>query len=133
MKDNLKFIVPGKPEYLMMVRLAISSIATTAGFDIDGAEDIKNAVEEACKNISCHGFEGFSDKYEVECNVEKGRIEITVTDICDEHTLEKIAKPCQNCPSEGDLGIYVIKSLMSEVEIVRPVDGHKSIKMVKNL
>ena len=133
MKDNLKFIIPGKPEYLTMIRLAIGSIASTAGFDIDASEDIKTAVEEACKNISCHGFDGFSDKYEVECNVEKNRIEIIVTDVCEKHNLEKIAKPCQNCPNEGDLGIYVIKSLMNEVEIVKQIDGHKSIKMVKCL
>lgn len=131
--DNLKFIIPGKPEYLTMVRLAISSIATTAGFDLDAVEDMKTAVCEACKNVSCHGFEGFSDKYEVECNVEKGRIEIIVKDDCDHHTLEKSSKPCQNCPSEGDLGIFVIESLMSDVEFGRGEDGRKSIKMVKSL
>ena len=32
--DNLRFTIPGKPEYLTMVRLAIASIATTAGFDL---------------------------------------------------------------------------------------------------
>lgn len=131
--DKLTFVIPGKPEYLTMVRLAISSIANTAGFDLDAAEDMKTAVEEACKNVSCHGFEGFSDQYEVECNVEKGKIEIIVKDACDEHSLEKLAKPCQNCPKEGDLGIYVIKSLMNEVEFGKADDGHKAIRMVKNL
>ena len=63
--DKLQFIVPGKPEYLTMVRLAIGSIATTAGFDLDACEDIKTAVSEACKNVSCHGFDGFSDQYEI--------------------------------------------------------------------
>ena len=131
--DNLQFIIPGKPEYLTMVRLAISSIATTAGFDLDAAEDIKTAVSEACKNVSCHGFEGFSDKYEVLCSVEKGRIEIMVKDQCDVHTLEKLSKPCRNCPKEGDIGIYVIQSLMNEVEFGIEEGGHKSIRMVKNL
>ena len=51
--DELKFIIPGKPAYLTMIRLAISSIATTAGFDLDAIDDIKTAVSEACKNISC--------------------------------------------------------------------------------
>lgn len=131
--DKLTFVIPGKPEYLTMVRLAISSIANTAGFDLDAAEDMKTAVEEACKNVSCHGFDGFSDQYEVECNVEKERVEIIVKDACDTHTLEKLAKPCQNCPSEGDLGIYVIKSLMNEVEFGKAEDGRKAIRMVKNL
>ncbi|TDP58958.1 ATP-binding protein [Aminicella lysinilytica] len=131
--DNLKFIIPGKPEYLTMVRLAISSIATTAGFDLEAVEDMKTAVCEACKNVSCHGFDGFSDKYEVECNVEQGRIEIIVKDDCDSHTLQKLTKPCQNCPKEGDLGIFVIESLMNDVEFGRGDDGRKSIRMVKSI
>ena len=131
--DHLKFTIPGKPEYLTMVRLAIGSIAHTAGFDMDDVDDIKNAVEEACKNISCHGSEGFSDQYEVICDVEKGRIEITIKDDCDDHTLEKMSKPCQNCPSEGNLAIYVIQSLMSHVEYGKGEDGRKTIKMVKAL
>ncbi|NLD11837.1 MAG: histidine kinase [Clostridiales bacterium] len=131
--DNLKFIIPGKPEYLTMVRLAISSIATTAGFDLEAVEDMKTAVCEACKNVSCHGFDGFSDKYEVDCNVEEGRIEIIVKDACDSHTLQKLTKPCQNCPKEGDLGIFVIESLMNDVEFGRGDDGRKSIRMVKSI
>jgi len=131
--DNLKFIIPGKPEYLMMVRLAIGSIAKTAGFNLDDIEDIKTAVEEACKNVSCHGFDGYADQYEVQCSVENGRIEITVKDDCNEHTLEKLAKPCQNCPSEGNLAIYVIQSLMNEVEFGKEENGQKIIKMVKAL
>ena len=129
--DNLKFTVPGKPEYLTMVRLAISSIATTAGFDLEAVEDMKTAVSEACKNISCHGFSGFSDKYEVECDVETGRMEIIVRDACDAHTLEKTSPQCRNCPNEGDLGIYVIRSLVNTVEFGVCDDGHKVIKLVK--
>lgn len=131
--DHLTFTIPGKPEYLTMIRLAIGSVATTAGFDLDAIEDIKTAVSEACKNVSCHGFDGFSDKYELQCDVEKGRLEILIKDDCYVHTLQKLAKPCQNCPSEGDIGVYVIKSLMNEVEFNRGEDGRKSIKMVKNL
>ncbi len=131
--DNLSIKIPGKPEYLTMVRLAIGSIAKNAGFDVDDIEDIKNAVEEACKNVSCHGFEKHADQYEVACAVEEGRIEIAVRDDCDQHTLEKMAKPCRNCPNEGNLGIYVIQTLMDEVEIGKRENGRKEIKMVKAL
>ena len=55
MADKLKFVIPGKPEYITMVRLAVGSIADTAGFDYEEIEDIKTAVSEACKNITCHG------------------------------------------------------------------------------
>lgn len=131
--DNLTMTIPGKPEYLLMVRLAIGSVATTAGFDIDATEDIKNATEEAIKNVSCHGFDGFSDKCAIQCKVEKEHLEITVKDECEKHTLEKLAKPCQNCPKEGDIGIIVIQSLMDEVDFGKTEDGRKSIRMVKNV
>ena len=129
--DKLNFIIPGKPEYLTMVRLAISSVASTAGFNLEAIEDIKTSVCEACKHVSCHGFTGFSEKYEVECNVKEGSIEIIVKDACERHTLEKTHKPCKICPSEGDLGIYIVETLMNEVQFGRDKDDHKFVRMVK--
>ena len=130
--DKLKFEIPGKPSYLTMVRLAISSVATSANFDIDSIEDIKTAVTEACKRISCHGFEGFSDKYELKLEVEEKHIEIDVTDECDKHTLEKVDKPCKMCPQDGDLSLMVIKSLVNDVRVTTSEkNGRKSIHMTK--
>lgn len=131
MGDLLKFSIPGKPEYLKIAKLAIGSAAGTANFDIEAIEDIEIAVGEACKNISCHGFDGFSNFYEVECQIEEDKITITVTDNRCGHKIEKYNKPCLDCPNEGNLGIYIIKSLMNEVEIIRKDSGN-SIKMVKN-
>ena len=131
--DKIVFSIPGKPEYLTMVRLAISSIAMTAGFDVEAVEDIKTAVAEGCKNVSCHGFTGFSEKYEVECEVGEGVLEITVKDDCDSHSLEKLSIPCRQCPQEGNLSVYVIESLMTEVDISNDGNGRKMIRMVKRI
>ena len=67
MADKLQFVIPGKPQYITIVRLAVGSAANTAGFDVEEIEDIKTAVGEACKNISCHGSEGFAEQYQVDC------------------------------------------------------------------
>ncbi len=131
MGDLLKFLIPGKPEYFKIAKIAIGSAAGMANFDIQAIEDIEIAVGEACKNISCHGFAGFSNFYEVQCEIDPEKITITVTDCCGEHEIEKYKKPCLDCPKEGDLGIYVMKSLMNEVEIIR-ADSGNSIRMVKN-
>ena len=131
MSDRIKFTIPGKPAYLTMVRLAISSIADMAGFDIEEIEDVKTAVSEACKNISCHGLSGFAEEYTVECVADLNLLEIYVTDNSCGHVLEKVAKPCLDCPNEGNLGMFVIESLMSEVELIDNSQGKKTIKMVK--
>lgn len=131
--DNLKFIIPGKPEYMTMIRLATSSLAAQAGFDLDAAEDIKIAVVEACKNVSCHGSEGYSEKYEIEYAVGQGTFCVKIIDACDKHTLEKISQQCQNCPQEGDIGMILLHSLMNTVMVGKDEAGHKYIEMVKNV
>ena len=72
MADKIKFIIPGKPEYLTMVRLAIGSVAGVADFNLDEIEDIKTAVGEACNNNSCHGADGLAEEYTLECISEEG-------------------------------------------------------------
>ncbi|MEG2757286.1 MAG: ATP-binding protein [Anaerovoracaceae bacterium] len=131
MKDVLKFSLPGKPEYVRVVKLAIGSIGETAGFSMEAIDDIKIAVAEACKNITCHGFDGFSNVYEVECQSGDDEIIVTVSDKSCEHGLEKHIKPCLDCPNEGNLAIYVIKSLMDSVEVIKEKKGNRSIQMVK--
>ena len=38
---------------------------------------------------------------------------------------------CMDCPNEGDIGVFLIKSLMSEVELIENPNHKKTIKMVK--
>ena len=129
--DNLKLTIPGKPEYMTMVRLTTRSLADQAGFDVEAADDIILAVVEACKNVSCHGQAGYSDMYEIDYMVEQGHVEVTVLDGCDVHTLEKVSQQCVNCPQEGDIGMILLRSLMTSVEIGKDDQGHKFIQMVK--
>ncbi|XVG95911.1 ATP-binding protein [Eubacteriales bacterium KG127] len=129
--DRLSLTIPGKPEYITGARLLIGSVAAKAGFDVEQCEDLKTAVGEACKNISCHGSDGFSDKYVVTCDVDKNEITIKVTDLCEFHSMEKIKKPCCNCPKEGDLSIHIIRSLVDDVQFGKNEDGFKYITMVK--
>lgn len=59
MEDKIKFIIPGKPEYLTMVRLAIGSIADTAQFNMDelkifkqlSAKHVKQSAATAKKTL----------------------------------------------------------------------------------
>ena len=129
--DKLSLKIPGKPEYIKGTRLFIGSVAANAGFDVEQCEDLKTAVSEACKNISCHGSLGFSDEYEVACLLEQNKITVTVTDLSESHQLEKLNKPCKNCPKEGDLSIFIIRSLIDELEFGNNEDGLKYITMVK--
>lgn len=122
----------GKPEYIKVVRMGIAALADSVGFDVEAVDDIKLAVDEACKAITCHGFNAWTSMYEVLCEIHQEKIVIFVTDVGDGRTIEKEYRPCKNCPQDGDLAMILIKTLMDEVEIKAVYGGKKSIVMVKN-
>jgi serine/threonine-protein kinase RsbW len=135
MADILKFSVPGKPEYVGTVRLAVSSLANCAGFDIEAVEDIKVAVSEACTNVICHCKPNREDSYEVACEVGDGRISISVVDKAGGYDIEKYQRTAMehDCLQEGGLGLFIIKALMDEVDIFSELGMGTRIKMVKYL
>lgn len=133
MSEVIKFNIPGKPMYLQTVRLAIGSLATQAGFDVEKVDDIQVAVEEACKFIACHGHEGFSESYDIEAEIVEKGLEITVSDFCSCGLIDKEHSHfCARCPEEGNMSMFVIDTLMDHYETEIREDGSKKIKMVKN-
>ena len=132
MSDLLKFTVPGNPEYIKIVKMAVESAAGNCGFSLEDIEDIGIAVGEACKLTTCHGFDGWSNSYDIELTINDDNLVILVKDDNCKHEIEKGARPCMDCPNEGNLGMHVIKSLMDAVDIVREERKKNSIRMVKN-
>ena len=130
MSDRFKFVMPGRPEYISTMRLALGGIASQAGFDVEEIDDIRTAVGEACQLIFCHEMEGYSKEYTLECEMDPGRLEIKVINSSDE-LIEKTNKRCLDCPNEGELGKLLIKSLMDDVEVCCDENSRKMIKMIK--
>lgn len=130
MSDVLTFSIPGKPEYVQMVRLAIGSVAGKAEFDVEKIDDIEVAVGEACKLVTCHGHDAWGEKYDLKVKVDDDRMEITVSDN-EIHDIEKTCKQCVRCPEDGDLAIFVMNSLMDEIEVINGENGNRSVRMVK--
>lgn len=131
MSEVLKMTIPGNPEYIQIAKMAAGSAASLEGFDIEKVYDIRMAVGEACKTITCHGFEGWSDSYQLILDMAKPELTITIEDASCQHRVAKGQPPCMDCPNEGDLGIQIIKSIMDDVEIIKSGNGCKSIKMKK--
>ena len=109
----------------------IPAVIATTGLNEQQIEDIKTAVGEACKNICCHGSEGWAEEFQVECLIDDEKMEIYVKDNSTEHNVKKLYKPCLDCPNEGDLALFVITSLMDKLEIIKGENCKNTIKMVK--
>jgi serine/threonine-protein kinase RsbW len=131
MADVLKFLIPGKPEYVRTVRLAISSLAGGAGFDIEAVEDIMMAVSEACSNIVCHGVCARDASYEVSCEMLGDRIVIRVENSpdCFEEGERTERRPVSF--REGGIGLNIIRTLMDEVDVLSDAGRGMRIQMIK--
>ena len=131
MEDTVRLTVPGKPEYVGTVRLAVSHIASQADFDIEAIEDIKVAVSEACTNAVCHGESSQENPYDVICSLHEDKLVITVEDKAGGFDIEKYEQPGSDVISDSGLGIFVIQAMMDEVDISSVIGEGTSITMVK--
>ncbi|MEG0156312.1 MAG: ATP-binding protein [Anaerovoracaceae bacterium] len=132
MSEVLKMTIPGDPEYIKIAKMAVGAAASLCGFNFECVEDIRMAVGEACKCITCHGHDGWSESYNLTCHMEGESMSILVEDSLSGTRVAKGKRPCLDCPNEGNLSVQIIRSLMTEVELINAGEGCKSIKMGKS-
>lgn len=130
MTDTLKLQLPGKPQYVSTVRMVIASLANSAGFDVEAIEDMKVAVSEACTNVVCHGASE-DELYEVTFELTDEQFCISVQDQGEGYDMNQYQEPNLDCPKEGGLGLFIIQTLMDEVESTSEPGKGTKIRMVK--
>ncbi len=132
--DEINLTVPSKPEYVGVIRLTLAAIASRIGFDIEKIEDMKVAVAEACTNAITHGCTcSQNSKFNIDFISNGEKLTISVYDNGKGCSPENIKEPDLNQPKEGGLGIFIIKSLMDDVEIQSEDGRGMKIKMIKYL
>lgn len=59
--DKVRLEVPARPEFVGVVRLAVTTLARSVGLDEDRVDDLKIAVSEACTNAMQAASDAGSD------------------------------------------------------------------------
>lgn len=73
--------IPARSPYVGVVRLALSSLARTAGLDEEALDDLKIAVSEACANAVLASEEaGSSDSITIRWTEEADRLIVEISD-----------------------------------------------------
>ena len=75
--DTVSIKIPAAPQYLQVVRLVASGLATRLGFTLDDIDDLKHGVDELSAYLT--GSHGRDGTLEVRFAVGEGKIEITLT------------------------------------------------------
>ena len=132
MNDVISIKLPSKPEYVSIARLAASVLGNNVGFDIEEIEDIKVAVGEACNNAILHGTSD-ANYFELCFDVKDDRLDIEVKDNGTGFDKNTYNEPDLENPKESGLGIFIIKSLMDEVDIAGKNGEGTKLLMTKYL
>ncbi len=132
MSDNVTLNLPCKKEYVMLARMTASAIANKLGFDIEAIEDIKLAVSEACNNTIQHS-NNTKKLFVVNYYVEKDMLTIEIIDDGEGFDYKNYTRPDIEELKGSGLGLFIMKSLMDEVEVKSLPDSGTSVKLVKRL
>lgn len=118
----VRLTIPAKPEYITLVRLALSGLSRFRPIDEEALGDLKLAVTEACTNSVRHGYEDGEGTVEIVYELRPDRLVVEVADdgpgfdaAGDRRSPEGLA--------EGGLGIEIIKAVSDEFESGRRTTG----------
>ncbi|MBI3923182.1 MAG: ATP-binding protein [Armatimonadetes bacterium] len=128
--------IPSDTEFVRVVRLAVSGVASLMPFTYEEIEDLKLAVSEACSNAILHAHEGNGgEQVVVQLAMQADRLSISVQDrgagIPLEHR-RKASRPPSELSEQG-LGLFLIQALMDEVHYDTAKDTGTNVRMVKYL
>lgn len=123
--DYVEMRVPAKPQYVSVMRLTISGLASRMGFSYDDIEDLKIATGEAITNVVHHAYKDGDGDIMIGCAMFKDKLEIMVSDYGNSFNFEEIKakigpyKEDENVSNlrEGGLGLYLMDTLMDEVKL----------------
>jgi len=131
--STVRLTIPAKPEYITLVRLALSGLSRLRPLSEEVLGDLKLAVTEACTNSVRHGYENGEGMVEILYELRPDRFVVVVSD--DGPGFDASGdRPMEDSLAEGGLGIAIIKAISDEFEAGERTDGHGSkLRFVKLL
>jgi len=131
---SVRLTIPAKPEYITLVRLALSGLSRLRPLSEETLGDLKLAVTEACSNSVRHGYgEAGDGVVEVLYELQPDRLVVEVVD--DGPGFDAKGRPVgEENLAEGGLGIAIIKAVSDEFEASgRPGRRGSRLRFVKFL
>jgi serine/threonine-protein kinase RsbW len=123
--------IPSRAEWVGVARLAIAGIASRLQFSIEDIEDLKLAVAEACTNCIQHASE--SDSISISCRILADKLIMRVEDSGKVASHASLAPKQLGEPKVGGLGVFLIRSLMDDVEYELEPGSGTRLTMTKYL
>ena len=129
----VRLTIPAKPEYISLVRLALSGLSRLRPVSDETLGDLKLAVTEACSNSVRHGYEDTkTGVVEVSYQLQPDRLVVEVAD--EGRGFDPAGLARGETLAEGGLGIAIIRAVTDEFEAgARPGKPGSRLRFVKFL
>ncbi len=136
--NNKALVVKSKTENLSAIRDFISQNAVNAGINTEIIENIMLAVDEACTNIIKHAYKSIPDgEIKIELKYNSKKFTIIIFDYG--NTFDPLIIPDPDLRKYydegkvGGLGMYLMKTLMDEVEYKSVPGKYNRVLLSKNI
>lgn len=112
-ENSISLTVPGRGDYMLVVRTALGGVGVLMGLDIDLLDDLRGAAEEACDCLRHQPLK--AEQLTITCTLQQGVLETVV-----EARLSDEAQSAQETDMEMTLGI--LETLIPKVSMYREGD-----------
>jgi len=132
-----KLHIPSRAENLELIRNFVSGVARKVGFNTEDINKIELALDEACTNVIEHAYRDSEGDIDIAIKVDYQKFTLVVTDKGRSFPFKELEMPdMKQYIAElrvGGLGIYLMKTLMDEVEYHSQPGVKNEVQMVKYL
>ncbi len=130
----VRLTIPAKPEYVSLVRLALTGLASLRPLPDETLGDLKLAVTEAASNSVRHAYANGDGVVDVVYELQDDRLVVEVADNGQGFVHQSRSLDDRSELDEGGLGIAIIQALADELEVGKGPDGAGSrLRFVKLL
>ncbi len=123
---NVHLSLPSKPENVLIVRQALTGVASCLTLDAIESNDLNTAVTEACNNVVMHAYDEQDGALEVDVYAFSDSLEVVVRD-------HGKGMPVGAAHGEGErqggIGLAVIEVLARRVEFAQTPAGGTELRM----
>lgn len=137
-KNSRELKVKSKTDNLSVIRDFISSNALEAGISAEAIDNIMLAVDEACTNIIKHAYKSYPEG-EIIIKVKYDNKKITILIIDYGKTFDPTTVPKPDLKKYykehkvGGLGIYLMRTLMDDVEYTTVPGKYNQVLLSKKI
>ena len=134
---NYSLRLPSQKDNLELIRNFVAGVAKKVGFDAEDVNKVELAIDEACTNVIEHAYENDdSQDIDIAIQINYDKFSIVVTDKGRSFSPKDISMPGMGRYLAelrvGGLGIYLMKTLMDEVEYHSEPGVGNEVRMVKH-